>query len=196
MRAAFTGYAHDQDAASIRRCWSTWNVLCTGNTSPPTRRWSAGRTRQINVQGDPRATAVPTPLYDCRARPRLNPRNPAGPARISRHLRPGSDVRRSGKHLHNLWPSACGPPSRMLSGADLGGGRSRRPARCFWPLGSSVREHRAVDVVGPGPAGGAHVGVESLGDRPPPTAPPGRCRPCAGQCRSPRCVRGAGRASG
>jgi hypothetical protein len=29
MRAAFANYAHDHEAASIRRCWSTWNVLCT-----------------------------------------------------------------------------------------------------------------------------------------------------------------------
>jgi hypothetical protein len=28
-----------------------------------------------------------------------------------------------------------GEPSRMLSGVDLVGGRSRQPARCFWPLG-------------------------------------------------------------
>jgi integrase/recombinase XerC len=29
MRTAFAGYAQDHEAASIRRCWSTWNVLCT-----------------------------------------------------------------------------------------------------------------------------------------------------------------------
>jgi integrase/recombinase XerC len=29
MRAAFASYAADHEAASIRRCWSTWNVLCT-----------------------------------------------------------------------------------------------------------------------------------------------------------------------
>ena len=29
MRAAFSTYAQDHEAASIRRCWSTWNVLCT-----------------------------------------------------------------------------------------------------------------------------------------------------------------------
>jgi len=29
MRSAFATYAHDHEAASIRRCWSTWNVLCT-----------------------------------------------------------------------------------------------------------------------------------------------------------------------
>jgi integrase/recombinase XerC len=29
MRAAFASYAQDHEAASIRRCWSTWNVLCT-----------------------------------------------------------------------------------------------------------------------------------------------------------------------
>jgi site-specific recombinase XerC len=29
MRAAFAVYAQDHDAASIRRCWSAWNVLCT-----------------------------------------------------------------------------------------------------------------------------------------------------------------------
>jgi integrase/recombinase XerC len=28
MRAAFAAYAQDHEAASIRRCWSTWNVLC------------------------------------------------------------------------------------------------------------------------------------------------------------------------
>jgi integrase/recombinase XerC len=29
MRTAFAAYARDHEAASIRRCWSTWNVLCT-----------------------------------------------------------------------------------------------------------------------------------------------------------------------
>jgi site-specific recombinase XerD len=29
MRHAFATYAGDHEAASIRRCWSTWNVLCT-----------------------------------------------------------------------------------------------------------------------------------------------------------------------
>jgi len=29
MRTAFAAYAHDHEVASIRRCWSTWNVLCT-----------------------------------------------------------------------------------------------------------------------------------------------------------------------
>ena len=29
MRDAFAAYARDHEAASIRRCWSTWNVLCT-----------------------------------------------------------------------------------------------------------------------------------------------------------------------
>jgi site-specific recombinase XerC len=29
MRAAFAAYAHDHEVASIRWCWSTWNVLCT-----------------------------------------------------------------------------------------------------------------------------------------------------------------------
>jgi integrase len=29
MRSAFAEYARSHQAASIRRCWSTWNVLCT-----------------------------------------------------------------------------------------------------------------------------------------------------------------------
>jgi integrase/recombinase XerC len=29
MRVAFATYAQDHEAASIRRCWSTWNMLCT-----------------------------------------------------------------------------------------------------------------------------------------------------------------------
>jgi site-specific recombinase XerC len=29
MRAAFGAYADTHSAASIRRCWSTWNTLCT-----------------------------------------------------------------------------------------------------------------------------------------------------------------------
>ncbi|BBY60961.1 integrase [Mycolicibacterium sarraceniae] len=29
MRAAFATFAAEHEAASIRRCWSTWNVLCT-----------------------------------------------------------------------------------------------------------------------------------------------------------------------
>jgi integrase/recombinase XerC len=29
MRAAFAAYARTHEPASIRRCWSSWNVLCT-----------------------------------------------------------------------------------------------------------------------------------------------------------------------
>ncbi|MDV7195707.1 MULTISPECIES: tyrosine-type recombinase/integrase [Mycolicibacterium] len=29
MRTAFAAFAADHEAASIRRCWSTWNMLCT-----------------------------------------------------------------------------------------------------------------------------------------------------------------------
>jgi site-specific recombinase XerC len=29
LRAAFAVYAENHSAASIRRCWSTWNTLCT-----------------------------------------------------------------------------------------------------------------------------------------------------------------------
>ena len=29
MRAAFAQYARSHEAATIQRCWSTWNVLCT-----------------------------------------------------------------------------------------------------------------------------------------------------------------------
>src|SRR6185503_15483030 len=29
LRTAFAQYAKSHDAASIQRCWSTWNVLCT-----------------------------------------------------------------------------------------------------------------------------------------------------------------------
>ena len=29
MRTAFAAYARDHEAAPVRRCWSTWNVLCT-----------------------------------------------------------------------------------------------------------------------------------------------------------------------
>jgi hypothetical protein len=28
MRTAFAAYACSHERASIRRCWSTWNVLC------------------------------------------------------------------------------------------------------------------------------------------------------------------------
>ncbi len=29
MRTAFAQYAKTHEAATIQRCWSTWNVLCT-----------------------------------------------------------------------------------------------------------------------------------------------------------------------
>ena len=29
MRTAFAQYAESHEAATIQRCWSTWNVLCT-----------------------------------------------------------------------------------------------------------------------------------------------------------------------
>ena len=32
VRTAFAQYAKTHEAATIRRCWSTWNVLCTSST--------------------------------------------------------------------------------------------------------------------------------------------------------------------
>ncbi len=29
MRTAFASYTYNHEVASIRRCWSTWNALCT-----------------------------------------------------------------------------------------------------------------------------------------------------------------------
>ena len=43
MRSAFSAYAQNHEAASMRRCWSSWNVLCGCNVA---RR----RSRRRNVQ--------------------------------------------------------------------------------------------------------------------------------------------------
>jgi hypothetical protein len=47
MRTAFAAYARDHEAASIRRCWSSWNVLCTflytGEQRTPTPMQLVGR---------------------------------------------------------------------------------------------------------------------------------------------------------
>ena len=32
LRTAFAQYAETHEAATIRRCWSTWNVVCTSST--------------------------------------------------------------------------------------------------------------------------------------------------------------------
>jgi integrase/recombinase XerC len=45
MRQAFAAYAESHEAASIRRCWSTWNTLCsrggTGHARSARRRAAA-----------------------------------------------------------------------------------------------------------------------------------------------------------
>ena len=43
MRTAFAAFAADHEAGSIRRCWSTWNVLCTNLY---TNFWSRAADRQ------------------------------------------------------------------------------------------------------------------------------------------------------
>ena len=84
LRAAFAVYAESRSAASIRRCWSTWNTLCTflytaspvprspGWGSPyrarspmsatrgrdrPGRRTSGSRRRRFGTRPHPRITA-------------------------------------------------------------------------------------------------------------------------------------------
>jgi hypothetical protein len=52
MRTAFVAYARDHEAASIRRCWSSWNVLCTflytGEQRAPTPMQLVGRPSWLN----------------------------------------------------------------------------------------------------------------------------------------------------
>ena len=56
MRTAFAQYAETHEAASIQRCWSTWNVLCTFLYSAelrgqPDADGRPARTRQDTAQG-------------------------------------------------------------------------------------------------------------------------------------------------
>ena len=83
MRAAFATYAHDHEAASIRRCWSTWNVLCTflytGEQLAANPMQLVGRPKLAKAlpKALPR-TAVEALLRDRRPRPRLATPNRLG----------------------------------------------------------------------------------------------------------------------
>ena len=63
MRAAFAAYAQDHQAASISRCWSTWNVLCTflytGNT------WPLIPCRSSGAPSSPGRCLKPSPARHC-----------------------------------------------------------------------------------------------------------------------------------
>jgi hypothetical protein len=103
MRAAFATYAHDREAASIRRCWSTWNVLCAFlyNRRAVGRQPHATDSAGLNC---PRACPRPSPVPPWRRCWRLSPRTvtpsaePTGPNTIS----PSSSPR--------CWP-VCPPKS-------------------------------------------------------------------------------------
>jgi integrase/recombinase XerC len=64
MRQAFAGYARDHEAASISRCWSTWNVLCTflctgEQLAANPCHWSAG-------PNSPSPSPRPSPAQSCK----------------------------------------------------------------------------------------------------------------------------------
>ncbi len=83
MRYAFAAYAHDHEAASIRRCWSTWNVLCTflytGEQLAANPMQLVGRPKLAKPlpKALPR-TAVEALLDNRRQRPGLPTPNPLG----------------------------------------------------------------------------------------------------------------------
>ena len=74
MRSAFAGYAWDHEAASIRRCWSTWNVLCTflytseQLAANPMQIGRAAQTRQPAPQ-----RALPAPRWSVAGNRRAGP---------------------------------------------------------------------------------------------------------------------------
>ena len=59
MRTAFAQYAESHEAATIQRCWSTWNVLCTflytseTNTCQPDAVSRAAEVGEDTAQGTP-----------------------------------------------------------------------------------------------------------------------------------------------
>jgi integrase/recombinase XerC len=61
-RTAFATYARDHEAASIRRRWSTWNVLCTflytGELLTANPMQVVGRPKLANRSQGPPRTAV------------------------------------------------------------------------------------------------------------------------------------------
>lgn len=73
LRLAFAGYADTHSAASVRRCWSTWNTLCTylltaelvqANPMPfrrPTSRWAKSCS----------SAALSWVFHSCRSRARV-----------------------------------------------------------------------------------------------------------------------------
>ena len=82
MRHAFAAYARDHEAASIRRCWSTWNVLCTflytgEQLAANPMQLVQAQIRQAPPQGPPPHRRRSTPGHR-RTRPGLHTPNRVG----------------------------------------------------------------------------------------------------------------------
>ena len=66
MRRAFAAYAESHEAASIRRCWSTWNTLCsylfTGDILPANPMELVGRPKAAKTVPNRFPSPLPRPL--------------------------------------------------------------------------------------------------------------------------------------
>ena len=96
LRTAFARYAETHEAASIQRCWSTWNVLCTSlytaerigsNPMPMVGRPKLAKTLPKGVAGrcggrppdrPRRRSAAPAAHRPDQTRPRPHPHRAAG----------------------------------------------------------------------------------------------------------------------
>lgn len=134
MRAAFAAYAHDHQAASIRRCWST--MCCTHSSTPvnslrPTRcSWSAG-------PNWPRPSLKPSPAplsKHC-----YRSRTPLGHSDLPQQPRPPLP-----------WHRKSSSSNRIRSNALVGRRAALRRPR--WPTrhpGTLSRIKRAFKLAGP-----------------------------------------------
>jgi hypothetical protein len=119
MRTAFAAYARDHEAASIRRCWSTWNVLCTFLYT--NEQLAANPMQLVGGPSWPNRPPEPFPAPQSKhswkpsPKARIHSAKPTEPSAISRLFSPA------------CWPAYAPRNSARPTSAGSVGGRRRHP---------------------------------------------------------------------
>ena len=84
MRTAFAQYAESHEAATIQRCWSTWNVLCTFLYTSETNTCQPDAVSRAAEVGEDTAEGTPDGFGDGSAGDPALRFGPAAPQRLDR----------------------------------------------------------------------------------------------------------------
>jgi hypothetical protein len=137
MRTAFAAYARDHEAASIRRCWSTWNVLCTflctGEQLSANPMQLVGRPKLAK----PLPKALPRTAIEALRKPSRRTRNrnakPTGPNAISRSSLPHCSPASAQTSSDKLTSATSAPPTTAPRSSTLKAKAARNAASLSKP---------------------------------------------------------------